>query len=56
MNISTKTEHRALSYLVAVCYLVSVALCGLAAYAFAQLTTPASADAVHRLYPTLGLF
>jgi hypothetical protein len=56
MKTSTKTEQRALSFMAAACYLISVALCGLAAYTFAQLTGAAAADTMHRLYHPLGMF
>jgi hypothetical protein len=56
MKASKKTEGRGLRVLAAACYLLSVALCGLAAYGLARLMAPLTADAVERLYHPLGIF
>ena len=56
MKVSTKTDERALSFLAAACYLVSLTVCGFATYAIAQLTAAASADAVRKLYLLPGIF
>ena len=56
MQTSTVNDERGLSFLAAACYLISITVCGLAAYAVARVTATATADAVLRLYQSPGIF
>lgn len=55
MKNSTGTEQGALGFLVGACYLISLALCGAALYALAQLL-PAAGGAASGMYRAGGLF
>jgi len=56
MKSSRKTEEPALRFLAAACYLISAALCGLAAHALARLTLSATGEFMRGLYPPFGQF
>jgi hypothetical protein len=52
MKIREKSDERALGYIATACYAFSLAICGLAAYAFALLMLAAVGDAGETLYYT----
>jgi FlaG/FlaF family flagellin (archaellin) len=56
MQTSTTNDERGLSYITAACYLISITVCALAAYAAVQLTAKASSDALLKLSQPLGIF
>jgi hypothetical protein len=56
MKSLRKAEERGLRSVAAACYLISLTMCGAAAYALAQVAESAAGGAVRQLYPTAGMF
>ncbi len=56
MKSSTGTERRAMGFLVGACYLLSVALCGVAAHGLMQLMVAAAGGVASEFYTLAGSF
>ena len=56
MKGSARTERRAMGFLVGACYLLSVALCGVAAHGLMRLMVAAVGEVASEFYTLAGSF